>query len=120
MLDIRVDDLVPIAEATFSSDADWQRLIANWRDLYVNPRTCLREKRPRLCTFNACVARPASIHSKTVFRIPLFKIKCVHAILRFRKGCHNLPQDVGRKPEVSRSDLVWLSERAIVAILPNP
>jgi len=40
---IRVDNLDPIAEATFSSylhglhDADWQRLTASWQDLSVNP-----------------------------------------------------------------------------------
>jgi len=103
MLDIRVDDLDPIAESTFSSHfydlydahADWQRLNASWHDLSVNPRTCLRENKPRLCTYNAWFARPVSIPCKTLFRLAMSN-RCVHAILRFRMGCHNLPQDVGQ------------------------
>jgi len=95
MLDIRVDDLVPIAEATFKGflsdlrDAKWQGLLAKWQNLSVNPRTCPRDAMPRLCTYNAWFARPATTHRKTIFRLALSH-KCVQALLRFRLGCHNL------------------------------
>ena len=48
MLDIRVDDLDPTAEATFKNrlsdlrDADWQGLLATSQDLFVIPTTCPR------------------------------------------------------------------------------
>jgi len=105
MLDIRVDDLDPIAEATFSShlrdscDADWQRLIANWQDLYVNPRTPPPSK---LCTY---LTRPIGIHSETIFRLALLH-RCIKAILKFKTGCHNLPRDMGRRTEVSSLEIL--------------
>ena len=108
MLDIRVDDLDPIAEATFKSyrsdvqDAAWQALLATWQGLSVNPRTCPRDNMPRLCTYNAWFARPAVTHRKVIFRLPLSN-KCVQSLLRFRLGCHNLPRDVGTRTAIPRS-----------------
>ena len=108
MLDIRVDDLDPIAEATFKSyrsdvhDATWQALLATWQGLSVNPRTCPRDNMPRLCTYNAWFARPAVTHRKVIFRLPLSN-KCVQSLLRFRLGCHNLPRDVGSRTAIPRS-----------------
>ena len=107
-LDIRVDDLDPIAEATFKSyrndlhDAAWQGLLATWQGLSVNPRTCPRDNMPRLCTYNAGIARPAAQHRQITFRLALSN-KCVQAFLRFELGCHNLPRDVGSRTAVPRS-----------------
>ena len=108
MLDIRVDDLDPIADATFKTylsalhDATWEGLLATWQGLSVNPRTCSSGNKPRLCTYNAWFARPATIHRKVIFRLALSN-KCVQGFLRFRLGCHNLPRDVGSRTAVPRS-----------------
>jgi len=73
MSDIRVDDLDPIAEATFKShlsdlrDPDWQGLPATWQNLSVNPRTCPRDDMPRLCTYTAWFARPSRCDSHSPF-----------------------------------------------------
>ena len=42
---------------------------------------------------------PVSIHCQTLFRLAVSN-KCIQAILRFKMGCHNLPRDVDRRPEV--------------------
>ena len=111
VLDIRVDDLDPIAEAAFNAylsdvhDASWQGLVDTWQGLSVNPRTCPRENMPRLCTYNACFARPATIHRRTIFRLALSN-KCVQTLLRFRLGCHNLPRDVRSRTAVPRSQKI--------------
>ena len=108
MLDIRVDDLDPIADANFKSylsalhDAAWEGLLATWQGLSVNPRTCPSGNKPRLCTYNAWFARLATIHRNIIFRLALSD-KCVQGFLRFRLGCHKLPWDVGSRTAVPRS-----------------
>jgi len=67
---LRVDDLDPIAEATFKTylfdvrDANWQRPAACWQELSITPRTCPGVSMPRLCTCNAWFARPATLHCR--------------------------------------------------------
>ena len=94
MLDIRIDDLDPIAEATFKHclpdvhDAVLQGLLATWQGLSV--KTCPRDDLPKLCTYNACFARPASTHCTIILRLALSN-KCMQGLLRSSLGCHNLP-----------------------------
>jgi len=100
-LTLRVDELDPIAEVTFNSlmrdhrDVGWQGLTMKWQDLSVNPRTCPRGNMPRLYTYDAWSARPATTHCKTIFKLALSN-KSVQALPRFRMGCHNLPRDKGK------------------------
>ena len=107
-LEIRVDDLDPIAVATFKSylcdvhNAAWQRRLVTWQGLSVNPRSCLRDNMPRLCTYNARFFRPAAAHRKILFR-PALSNKCMQAFLRFRLAGHNLPRNVGSRTGVPRS-----------------
>jgi len=97
LLDTGVDGLNPIAEATSNSfvcHVQWQR----------HPecaRTCPSDDNPALCTYMAWVARPATIHHRTLFRLTLSP-KCVRALLRSRMGCHNLPKDFGCRKNIPR------------------
>jgi len=70
--------------------------------LSVTPRTSPKDKMPRLCTYNAYFAGPATVHRRTLFRLPLSD-KCVQTLLRFRLGCHKMPRDVGPGTAVPRS-----------------
>ena len=69
-----------LADATFDSfvrdihQASWQ----SWGP--HNPRTCLSGTEPRLRTYNAWVARLATTHDRTLFRLPLLP-KCVRLYL---------------------------------------
>ena len=54
-----------------------------------------------LCTYATWFARPAHIHPRTIFRLPL-SAGCVQTLLRFRMGCHNLPWDLGRRQGIPR------------------
>ena len=47
------------------------------------------------------ITRPAHIHRKAIFRLPL-SAGCVQTLLRFRMGCHNLPWDLGRRQGIPR------------------
>ena len=104
-LDIRVDGLDPVAEASFDS---FERVIheAKWQSRGPhNPRTCPSGNEPRLSTYTAWFARPATTYYRTLFTIPgrlPLPPKCVWALLRFRKGCYNLPKDVGCRDQVPR------------------
>ncbi len=82
-MDIRVDDLDPIARqqsVPTSLMCMMQALVDTWQGLSVNPRTCPREKMPRLCTYNAWFARPATIHCRTIFRLALSN-KCMQTYI---------------------------------------
>ena len=96
---LRADDLDPIAECTFDMKLK-AKYDAVWQNLPFSPRTCPSQG-ASLCTYAAWFARPAHIHPKTIFRLPL-SAGCVQTLLRFRMGCHNLPWDLGRRQGIGR------------------
>ena len=96
---LRADDLDPIVECTFDMKLK-AKYDAVWKNLPSSPRTCPSQG-ASLCTYAAWFARPAHIHPKTIFRLPL-SAGCVQTLLRFRMGCHNLPWDLGRRQGIGR------------------
>ena len=96
---IRADDLDLVVEHTLDIKLK-AKYDAVWQDLPFSPRTCPSQG-ASLCTYGAWFARPAHIHPKAIFRLPL-SAGCVQALLRFRMGCHNLPWDLGRRQGIPR------------------
>ena len=96
---IRADDLDLVVEHTLDIKLQ-AKYNAVWQDLPFSPRTCPSQG-ASLCTYGAWFARPAHIHPKAIFRLPL-SAGCVQALLRFRMGCHNLPWDLGRRQGIPR------------------
>jgi hypothetical protein len=79
-----------------------QRASQVWQGLDVCPRTC-PSPRAQLCTYARWFARPAGVPSaRCPARLPL-SAGTLRTFLRFRAGCHNLPNDVGRRTGVPRS-----------------
>ncbi len=96
---IRADDLDLVVEHTLDIKLK-AKYDAIWQDLPFSPRTCPSQG-ASLCTYGAWFARPAHIHPKAIFRLPL-SAGCVQTLLRFRMGCHNLPWDLGRRQGIPR------------------
>ncbi len=96
---IRADHLDPIAERALDSKLK-AKDDAVWQDLPFSPRTCPSQG-ASLCAYGARFPRPAHIHPKTIFRLPL-STGYGQTLLRFRMGCHDLPWDLGRCQGVPR------------------
>ena len=102
---IRADDLDLVVEHTLDIKLK-AKYDAIWQDLPFSPRTCPSQG-ASLCTYGAWFARPAHIHPKAIFRLPM-SAGCVQTLLRFRMGCHNLPWDLGRRQGIPRLHRVCL------------
>ena len=81
-----------------------ERYDAVWQKLPVNPRACPSEGAGP-CIYNGWVARPASVHPKTIFSLALQTKTIVKQVcatfLRFRMGSHNHDKITGYKSKYS-------------------
>ena len=71
-----------------------------WNNLAPNPRAC-PSAGARLCTYLRCFAQPTNNKADLV-RLPLPR-KAMVSFLRFRTGCHALPNVIGTRTGVPRS-----------------
>ena len=102
-LTIRLDAL-PVVDADVLRGLIARRAGAVWQGLHLCPRTCPSEGATR-CTYLRWFARPANMsHRLSPLRLPL-GARSVRMFLRFRMGCHDLPNDAGRRarPRVPRA-----------------
>ena len=78
-----------------------QKCLQDWHDLDVCPRTC-PSKRAHLCTYDRWFARPARLRSPSLLLQQPLSASCMRTLLRFRMGCHGLPNDLGRRAGTPR------------------
>ena len=90
-----------------------------WTDLAPNPRACPTAG-ARLCTYLRWFARPTNSKAD-LLRLPLPR-KAMVGFLRFRTGCHALPNVIGTRTGVPRSQRLcplcqspYSDERAYIA-----
>ena len=78
-------------------DRDSQR----WQNLDVCPRTC-PSANAQLCTYERWFAQPQTLRPMCpLLQLPV-SAGCLRTLLRFRMGCHGLPNDVGRRRGIPR------------------
>jgi hypothetical protein len=78
-------------------DRDSQR----WQNLDVCPRTC-PSANAQLCTYERWFAQPQTLRRVCpLLQLPV-SAGCLRTLLRFRMGCHGLPNDVGRRRGIPR------------------
>ena len=73
-----------------------------WQELHICPRTC-PSGGAVLCTYRRWFARPpwAAAKERHAAHLPI-AAGALRAFLRFRAGCHGLPNDAGRRSGVPR------------------
>jgi hypothetical protein len=72
-----------------------------WEGLGVCPRTC-PSKNARLCTYERWFARPQDLSKDNMYLTLPVGARRLRMFLRFRMGCHGLPNDIGRQRKVPR------------------
>jgi len=99
-LEIRCDTLPFVDAATVRSLLSRQ-VDRVWQDVGLCPRTC-PSLGAQLCTYLRWFARPQWHTRRTsVLKLPL-GVRRLRLFLKFRLGCHDLPNDVGRRLRVPR------------------
>ncbi len=97
---IRFDTLVPVEVASVMQLLDAQALQV-WDDIDICPRTC-PSSNATLCTYHRWFARPDCLrHPCQLLQQPL-SARCLRLLLKFRMGCHSLPNVSGRWARVPR------------------
>ena len=97
---IRFDTLVPVEVDAVMQLLDAQALQV-WNDIDICPRTC-PSSNATLCTYHRWFARPACVrHPCQLLQQPL-SARCLRILLKFRMGCHSLPNVSGRWARVPR------------------
>lgn len=72
-----------------------------WEGLDVCPRTC-PSKNAQLCTYERWFARPLGLSKENLYLTLPVGGRRLRMFLRFRMGCHGLPNDAGRQRKVPR------------------
>ena len=78
-----------------------QQCLDGWQGLDVCPRTC-PSQRAQLCTYERWFARPERVRTPSHLLQQPLSASCMRTMLRFRMGCHGLPNDLGRRSGISR------------------
>ena len=103
---IRFDTLVPVEIDGVMQLLDAQALQV-WADIDICPRTC-PSRNATLCTYRRWFARPDCLRRPgQLFQQPL-SARCLRVFLKFRMGCHSLPNVSGRWARVPRAQRLCL------------
>lgn len=98
---IRCDTLVPVNFPSVSSLLDASNL-SLWHGLDICPRTG-PSQHATLCTYYRWFARPRNAPPlRSFLQLPL-TARCMRCLLRFRMGCHALPNVMGRRSGIPRA-----------------
>ena len=98
---VRFDTLVPVEIDAVMQLLDAQALQV-WADIDICPRTC-PSRNATLCTYGRWFARPDCLRRPgPLFQQPL-SARCLRVFLKFRMGCHSLPNVSGRWARVPRA-----------------
>jgi len=98
---IRCDTLVPVHLPCVFHLLD-APVLSLWQGLDICPRTC-PSQHATLCTYYRWFARPRSARRvRSFLQLPL-TARCMRCFLRFRMGCHGLPNVLGRRSGTPRA-----------------
>jgi hypothetical protein len=103
---IRCDTLEPVPIAVVLHLLHAQSVCV-WDGLDVCPRTC-PSAAATLCTYTRWFARPQSLSQPGQLLQQPLSARCLRTLLRFRMGCHDLPNVLGRRTRVPRAQRLCL------------